>query len=429
MNLYWLTMYDVIIIGAGISGATFASKISNYAKTLLIEAQDYEKEIPMKTNIFPEHNRPFIKEEIDWTSKIIFPHVHIKSNYMSDEYNGVIDSNEFGIPLGNICYTENLLEELINQLKQQGGTFNSGEKITKVNRYTDHLELINTKGDSYTTKLLALATGSRGFELQRSLGFEIPDHYTGTYIHLFGDESKINENLENNYTFHINPKISRNGPFFFNKGVDRISAGYLGEKNQSKEEILSKLERILKNYEPIQPFIEGLSYNLSTAVVGNISKHPIKNYSNDRVIVLGEAAGIVTAFFYEGLLPGVACADIANIILKPLFEKESNYTRLELQKYDKEVNRVLMTYFKNGNALEYLIYNDSSYVKTLWRLYTKLLKENKTCRKYIYEAYINQDLSTHDTTKDRYVGEKLFGMLPALSKVTLSPKFFRAMLM
>ena len=58
-------MYDVIIIGAGIAGATFASKISKYAKTLLIEAQNYRKEIPSRTNIFPEHNRPFIKDEID----------------------------------------------------------------------------------------------------------------------------------------------------------------------------------------------------------------------------------------------------------------------------------------------------------------------------------------------------------------------------
>ncbi|MFW9874408.1 MAG: hypothetical protein ACFFG0_14985, partial [Candidatus Thorarchaeota archaeon] len=81
------------------------------------------------------------------------------------------------------------------------------------------------------------------------------------------------------------------------------------------------------------------------------------------------------------------------------------------------------------NSLEYLIYNDNSYVKTLWRLYTKLLKESKTCRKYIYEAYINHDLSTHNTSNDRYVGEKWFGLLPALSKITLSPKFFRAMLM
>ncbi len=423
-------MYDVIVIGAGVSGASFANKISKYAKTLLIEAQDYHhSNIPIRTNIFPEHNRPFIKNETDWESSSIFPCKHTKSNYMSDEFNGVIDSNEFGIPLGNICYTENLIEELINKFEEQGGTFNSNERISKINRHSDYLELINAKGASYSTKLLVLATGSRGFDLQRSLGFEIPDHYTGTYLHLFGDENKINENIEWNYTFHINPKISWNGPFFFNKGKERISAGFLGEKNQSKEEIISRLERILKNYKPIQPFIEGLKYNLSTAFVGDISKHPIKRFSNDRVLVLGEAAGIVTAFFYEGLLPGIACADIASNTVKPLFEKGSNFSRSELQKYDQEVRRILMTYFKNGNALEYLIYNEGSYVKSLWRLYTELLNENKLARKYIYEAYINHDLANHNTSNDRYFGEKWFGKLPVLSKITLSPRFFKAMLM
>lgn len=422
-------MYDVIIIGAGVSGATFTAKTSKYAKTLLIEAQDYQKEIPIRTNIFPEHNKPFVQEVLNWEDKSIFPEDHTTSNYMSDEFNGVIDSKEFGIPLGNVSYTENLIAKLINNIEQNGGTFKSNERISKINRHNDHLELINAKGESYNTKLLALATGSRGFELQRSLGFSVPDSYTGVYLHLFGDESKIRENCEWNYTFLINPKISNNGPFFFNRGIERISAGYLGEKGQSKEEIISKLERILKNYKPIQPFIKGLSYNISTAVIGEISKHPIKRFSNDRVIILGEAAGLVTACFYEGLLPGVACADIASKIVQPLFEEGSSFSGAELLKYDQEVKRVLFTYFKNGNALEYLLYNDGSYVKSLWRLYTKLLMENKTCRKYIYEAYINHDLSKHNTSNDRYVGEKLFGMLPALSKITLSPRFFRALLM
>ncbi|KKN25808.1 hypothetical protein LCGC14_0880960 [marine sediment metagenome] len=422
-------MYDVIIIGAGISGATFASKISKYAKTLLIEAQDYRKEIPLRTNIFPEHNKPFIKDIIDWNNKTIFPCKHTTSNYMSDEFNGVIDSKEFGGPLGNVSYTEILIRELINLFESNGGIFKTSEKISNITKHPDHLELINSKGDSYSTKLLVLATGSRGFELQRSLGFQVPDHYIGTYVHLFGDEEKINENLNFNYTFHINPKISKDGPLFFNKGIERISAGFLGEKGQSEEEIIKKLDRILSNYKPIQPIIAGLNYDLKTAIVGDISKHPIKKFHDDRILVIGEAAGLVTAFFYEGLLPGVASADIANKILKPLFEKGSNFSRSELLEYDKEVKRILMTYFRNGNAMEYLIYNKGSYVKSLWRNYSKLLSENGTARKYIYEAYINQDLSTHKIANDRYVGEKLLGMLPLLSKITLGPKFLRAMLL
>jgi len=185
----------------------------------------------------------------------------------------------------------------------------------------------------------------------------------------------------------------------------------------------------LRNYKPIQPIITGLNYNLKTAIVGDISKHPIKKFSNDRILVIGEAAGLVTAFFYEGLLPGVASADIAAKILTPLFEEGSNFKRSELQEYDKELKRILMKYFRNGNAMEYLIYNEGSYVKSLWRYYTKLLNENATARRYIYEAYINQDLSTHKIANDRYVGEKLLGMLPMLSKITLGPKFLRAMLL
>ena len=68
-------------------------------------------------------------------------------------------------------------------------------------------------------------------------------------------------------------------------------------------------------------------------------------------------------------------------------------------------------------------------MKSLWRLYTELLNENKLARKYIYEAYINHDLANHNTSNDRYVGEKWFGKLPVLSKITLSPRFFKAMLL
>ncbi|MFX1235830.1 MAG: hypothetical protein ACFFBY_14960, partial [Promethearchaeota archaeon] len=56
-------MYDVVVIGAGTSGASFANKVSQFAKTLLIEAQDYNNEIPKRTNIFAEHNKPFIEDK------------------------------------------------------------------------------------------------------------------------------------------------------------------------------------------------------------------------------------------------------------------------------------------------------------------------------------------------------------------------------
>ena len=421
-------MYDIIVVGAGVAGANFAFKISAHAKTLLVEAQDYKNAIPERTNIFSEHNRPFVAER-DWANKTLFPDTHVKTNYMSDDENGIINSKEFGIPLGNICYTENLLKYFIEEFEKQGGLSKFNEKIVKINKYRDHLEVITQKGESYSTRLLVLATGSRGLEIQRSLGFEKPDQYKGICMHLYGDEDLIKDNIDCQYVFHVNPNISTNGPFFINRGVDRIFVGFLGQVRENPSELKSKLDRILQNYKRIQPFVQGLKKG-SEVVVGEISKHPINSFSNDRVLLLGECAGLVTSFFYEGIMCGLASAEIAAKTVKPLLTKESNFGKTELIKYDQEIHRILLkNYFRNGNACEYLFYNEGSYVRSLWNTYCNLLNTDKTARKYIWDAYINQDLSNHDINKDRYVGEKLFGTLPALSKITLGAKFFKAMLM
>lgn len=416
-------MFDVIIIGAGISGATFALKISTHAKILLIEAKN---EIPKKTNIFAEHDRPFLKE-INWGDKTIFPSLFLKANYMGDKENGIINSKEFGEPLGNMGYTEKIIKNMLQKFENNGGVLNFGEKIIKIQKHGDYLEIINNKGKSYSTRLLVLATGSNGFDLQQSLGFETPTKYKGVYTHLYGDEDKINENLESEYMFHLNPKISKYGPFFINKGKDRIFVGFLGDNSENRVELKSKLERILSNYKRIQPFVQGLKKG-NDLTIGDISKHPIKKLSKDRVVILGEAAGLVTSLFYEGILGGITSADTAAKTIIPLLESNSNFNQVDLKGYDRSIQRLLKNYFRNGEASEYLFYSDSSYVRSLWNIYVNLLNTNKTVCKYIWEAHVNHDLANHDLSKDRYVGERLFGKLPALSKITLGTKFFRAML-
>jgi flavin-dependent dehydrogenase len=419
-------MYDIITIGAGIAGSTFASKASKFAKTLLIEAQDYNAGIPIRTNIFAEHNKPYIDDSL-WNDSNVFPRPFVQLNYKSEKHDGLLSSKEFGAPLGKISKTEVFIERLIQNFQDNDGTTKFNERVKKVNKHNDFFELITNKGDTYKTKLLILATGSRGFELQNSLGFEKPDSFTGIYTNIWANKDLLNDNFSFQYMFHLNPKISPNGPFFFNVGKERISTGYLGNK-ENPIELIDKLDRILNNYQKIQPFINGLIWDTSKFVTGDISKHPIKSFSKDRVLVLGEAAGLVTSFFYEGILCGLLSADVAVNIIKPLFEEESNFNASELKKYDNEVKRILLDgYFRNGDACEYLFYGGESHSKTLWTTYTNLLNTNKTVRKYVYEAHMIQDLWNYDTDRDRWVGEKLFGALPALSKLTLWPKFLRAM--
>ena len=419
-------MYDIIIIGAGVTGTSFATKIVKHARVLLLEGLDI-KQRPKSTNVFPFHNKPFL-EDSEWEDKELFPCVHFKTNYMSYDINGIINSEEFGRPLGKVCYLEKFILRLVQKFEEQGGDFRGNQKVAKINKYNEYVEVITDKGQSYSCKLLIFSTGSRALGLQKSMGFETPDDYVGIYTHFYGDEDKLNENLDVNYLFHINTKISRSGPLFINKGRERLSIGFLGD-NLPIQQLILKLNNVLNSYEKIQPFINGLKRD-TEVIVGKISKHPIKSFSRDRMLVLGEAAGLVTAFFYEGILCGMLSAEIASYTIKPLLDSNSDFNRVSLQKYDKEINRVFKNYFKNGSGSEYIFYNSGSSMDLIWTTYTKVIRKDKKLRKYIYDAYqldgINA-ITNYDNARDRYVGERLLANLPLLSKITLSPLFLKAL--
>ena len=420
-------MYDIAVIGAGICGASFAYKASKYAKILLIEGQDYDAQIPIRTNIFAHHDKPYI-DNVFWNDKSAFPRQFTQLNYKSEKYDGLITASEFGtIPIGNIANTEIFIEKMIQKSVDNGSEIKFNEKITKVNRHSDHLELISNKGDSYTCKLLVLATGSRGFELQRSLGFETPDSYMGISLNTEANEDLLNDNFTFQYMFHLNPNISPNGPFFFNVGKGRLYTGFMGNR-ESPDQIKDKLKRIINNYQKIQTYLKGINWDFSRVIIGNISKHPISKMSGDRVLVLGEAAGLVTAFFYEGMLPALASADIASKMLEPLFNTNVPLTSSNLSSYDREIKKQLLDgYFRNGNACEYLFYENFSSLKSIWNAYTEMLVTNKTVRKFVYEVLMLENLLEYKTENDRWVGEKLFAQLPFFSKATLWPKFLKAM--
>ena len=418
-------MYDVIIIGAGIAGATFASKTSKFARTLLIEAKE-KNNLPKTTNVFPLHNQPFIPE-IDWSDKQIFPKLHEKTNYMGYNENGIINAEEFGAPLGNVVYLEKLISKLLHNAEEQDANINYSERVKKINKKSNQIEIVTNLDKTYSGKVLAIATGSYSFELQKSLGFGVPDSYTGVFTHLYGTEDKIKDNNEFDYIYHVNPKISKKGPLFINRGIERAEIGFLGNPYETPEEILDKLDRIIKNYKQIQKYISGLKTKTEPVIV-KISKHPIKNLTQDRVLVLGEAGGLVTDFFYEGTLCGVASGDIAAKTLESLFKSGSNFSNDDLVKYEKELKyKLLNNYFKNGNASEYLFYNTGKYVKTLWDTYVKLIRTSKRLRKDIWEAYRIQDIENYNLSGTKWAGERLFGMLPTLTKIALGPKFLRAL--
>ncbi|MHA1150841.1 MAG: NAD(P)/FAD-dependent oxidoreductase [Promethearchaeota archaeon] len=421
-------MFDIAVVGAGIAGSSFALKASHFAKVILIDAIKDIESFPVKVNLFIEHNKPFVEtiENFPWSKKTIFPRFHDKIRFMGDKVDGYMDSAEFGDPYGRMVNTHNLLKWIVEKFQNNGGIAEFNKTVTKIKRTADEV-IIKAGKEDYKVKMVVLATGSNAYHLQSSLGFSTPDRYMGVYANLYGDPDLIDDKINTTYTFNINTKISKSGPLFINKGLENICTGYLGDFNASVDEIVKKMERILASYRQLQPLIQGLKIKEKPQVVA-ISKHPIKEFSQDRALILGEAAGLVTAFFYEGLVCGLCCADAAAKTLESLINSNSNLNKQDLQTYDAKIKHTLLSaFFRNGHASEYMFYSSPSAMRILWDTYLSLINTNKRLRKYIYDVHFLQDLSQYDIGRDRWAGERIYAKLPLGSKIALGPKFLKAM--
>ena len=207
--------------------------------------------------------------------------------------------------------------------------------------------------------------------------------------------------------------------------LEIISWGVFSMKMKGK----SVSDKRLKNYKKIQPYIDGLEPEKPTLT--KISKHPIKFFTQDRIIVLGEAAGLTTSFFYEGLVATLASAEISAQTVIPLLENNGDFNKFELKKIDDELKRIVLnTYFNNNSASEYLFYNTNpSNINKLFNTYAKLVSSNLKIREYIWEAHITHQLENYDVKGEfsRYFGEQLFKKLSFTSKLLLGPLFLKAL--
>jgi flavin-dependent dehydrogenase len=229
--------------------------------------------------------------------------------------------------------------------------------------------------------------------------------------------------------FHLNPNIGKNGPFFFNVGKDRVLTGFLGNAGDTEAQCIDKLDRILRNYKYIQSHLEGLEWDKSEFITGEISKHPINKLTQDRVMILGEAAGLVTAFFYEGLFSGLVSANLAANTVKSLLSKGSEFTNSELKKYQQEVHRILLEkYYKNGEGFEHIFFNSSSsQIDKMWKTYIEFVNESKRLRRNIWEAH-RAPPEKYDIEKDKWAGRQLFNKLSFSDKISLGSKFLSALM-
>ncbi len=416
-----------MILGAGLSGALTALRLSKIASVTLINPIPPEKLKPV-SKLFPMHNFPYFSEsEIHLEDKNIFPEDHLVSWYMGTESTGILDSKEFGGPMGKVVRYDLLVKSLIEKAEKQGIRLLYEKYPEKIRKNQDGVEFQTSDGSIQKAKLLILAGGGSTHDLQSQLGLPIPDLYSGININLEGPLEVVKKNIQPQYIFHINPNISVVGPFAMITTQSLVSVGFLANKSETFQDMNDKLNRILKNYKKIQPLIEGLTPT-EPAFPLTVSKHPIKRMVDNHIVALGESAGLVSGFFYEGIIGALASSKIACDVISELIKNKLECSKQNLFKYEDLIRKNLVnSYFETGRASEFLFYGSESNLKLLFNLYGEVLKSSSKARKMLYDACRNQDLAHYNYEADRWVGEQIFQKVPALQKIVLMPHFLKAM--
>lgn len=416
-----------LIIGGGVAGSLAFYYLSQIAPTLLIDKKPILEEY-YTSRIFSEHN-------FNWVPKClhnnieIFPRDHVVSIYASKKEEARLENQEFGKPLGKLMNEYKFVKKLQEEAIQKGGLIHRGIAIENI-IISENEVIISSQNKKFYGKMLLIATGS-DFTLQKQLGFGKPDTINWVAANFFADYETISKNVPN-YVFRLHPQMSLDGPLAINQGDSFFNIGLIS--SDPLPTLKEKFIRVLRNYQPIQSFFNEMKPNhmvlTETDLLTGIGvKHPIKTKVNKRVLLLGDAAGLVSPMYYEGIIGCLVSAKISTDILQNLYNNGSNYHSDELKEYENQLNKKLLnSYFASGDNSEAIFYKNGNDNQIIWEAYIKVLQKQKIAREKVYNAYICNDLENYPLKNDEIVGEAIFNELPLGKKITLMPVFLKAKL-
>ena len=430
--------YDFAVIGAGIAGAiAFYNLCKNNASCIIIDKRN--KNLPyLSCKLVCEHDFLFMPD-IPKSNLDVFVRDHWTSIYASRNIEALVNGKEFGAPLGKIVDEYHMIQWYLNKGIEHGGKIQWNQQVGEVEILKENALItvypiensdFKVEVKKIRVKAVILATGASGIRLQQDLGFQIPVILNSITAAFKGDPSLIEKNIPADYIFRLHPQISLEGMLWLNRAKDYFNIGYVS--NEEPKEMGKKFLRILQNYQPIQQYFKGFEREIETLTIDDFhikkcTKYPIDVKVSDRILVIGDAAGLLYPLYLEGIVGAAASAKIASEVLIELNENKSSYSSQNLKKYNQLLStRLLNSYFKMGIISDEMFFGGKEKPPfTIWEAYLKAINELPQLRKNIWIAYRCQDLGNYPEENDMWCGEQIYKHLPLSKKVSLMPFFLK----
>ena len=338
-------MYDVVVIGGGLSGLVNAILLArNGLEVLLIEKKNYPQHRVCGEYVSNEI-RPFLERHGLYPTELQPANI---TEFQLTSIKG--KSAKIPLDLGAFAVSRYRFDHfLYEKAKGSGVTFALNSTVSEVNFQGDFFEVQTRKSKTYQTKLVIGAFGKRSI-LDRSLErahFHKHSPYIGVKYHVKTD---FPEHITALHNF-------KDGYCGINKIEDDLyNVCYLSHRdNLKKHKDIEEMEAHILYQNPyLRDLFQNSDFVLERPEVVNEVSFTKKKAVENHVFMSGDAAGMITPLCGNGMALAIHSAQILSATILAHWQKgQFNRTNLE-QDYTQQWNKLFATRLWSGRQIQAL---------------------------------------------------------------------------
>jgi geranylgeranyl reductase family protein len=392
--------YDVVVVGAGPAGTTAAKFLAEKGeKVLLIDKSTFPRDKPCGGGLSVRTLKRF-----NYISKDLIASYSFSGSIHSSslKYQVQLHKDE---PIAAFVLRKNFDDGLLQLAIDRGTTFMEGKTATDVNILPEKVKIKLNKGDYVESQLVIGADGIWSTIAKKS---GLVHHYQRTGRCLFQEFPLASSLLDDYFTekrifhFHLRfMEIIGYGWVFPKK--DSVNIG-IGEIKPSASQTTNRpnLKECYENYIHLlkQSKIIPPTINIGKMQGGILPLTPLKKTFADRVVLCGDAAGLINPLSGDGIDYAMSSGKIAAEVCAEALEADdtsafflSKYQRLWKNDFGKEIKlclRILKALLERNSGEKYvkLISRDTQIVDMVLTLLNNQGRLNeyqwKLVKRFIY---------------------------------------------